>query len=245
MGRSGTSALARVLSLCGASLPGQLLGPNDGNPKGHWEPVEALKLNDEFLFVNGSTYHDPSLRLQETLVVDESHKAAFIERIAAFLNSCPQDRPVVLKKPRIVGLSDFWFEAARRCRFDIKVVIPVRHPGEVAGSLAKRDQASFELSNALWLKYNLLAERRSREWPRVFVEYLQPADGLAQGSRQDFARLVSSTRRPQRGCHPRISHQGSPSSTLRRRAGRGVRRSMGGDGLCGLLDGCAGRRCRH
>ena len=48
MARSGTSALARVLSFCGASLPGQLLGPNDRNQTGHWEPspiafVERLK----------------------------------------------------------------------------------------------------------------------------------------------------------------------------------------------------------
>jgi adenylylsulfate kinase len=77
----------------------------------------------------------------------------------------------VIKEPRIVALADCWFEAARRSAIDVKIVIPVRHPGEVAASLAKRDQTSFALSNALWLKYNLLAERRSRRFPRVFVEY--------------------------------------------------------------------------
>jgi glycosyltransferase involved in cell wall biosynthesis len=171
MARSGTSALSRVLSLCGGALPEQLLGPNHGNPTGHWEPLEALQLNEEFLYSNGSTFYDPSLRLHEEGVVGDADKSAFIDRIVSFFDSCPHDRPLVLKEPRIVGLSDYWFEAARRSGFDAKVVIPVRHPQEVAGSLADRDQASFELSNALWLKYNLLAERSSRHLPRVFVEY--------------------------------------------------------------------------
>ena len=68
-------------------------------------------------------------------------------------------------------LSELWFEAARRGGFAIKVAIPVRHPNEVAASLGARDRVSFELSSVLWLKYNLLAERGSREFPRVFVEY--------------------------------------------------------------------------
>ncbi len=171
MGRSGTSALARVLSLCGAWLPDQLLGPTDGNPKGHWEPLEALRLNEEFLVANGSTYYDPSLRLQDDGSLDGADKSAFIDKIATFLDSLPHARPAVIKEPRIVALADFWFEAARRSSIDVKIIIPVRHPSEVAASLAKRDGTSVELSNALWLKYNLLAERSSRIYPRVFVEY--------------------------------------------------------------------------
>ncbi len=33
MGRSGTSALTRVLSLCGGTLPAKLVGANAGNPR--------------------------------------------------------------------------------------------------------------------------------------------------------------------------------------------------------------------
>jgi adenylyl-sulfate kinase len=171
MARSGSSALARVLSLCGAWLPERLLGANDGNPTGHWEPLEALHLNEEFLFAQGSSYYDPSLRLQVDRSFGEDDKAAFIDKIGTFLDSLPPQRPAVIKEPRIVALADFWLEAARRSSIDVKIIIPVRHPGEVAASLAKRDQTSLELSNALWLKYNLLAERSSRNLPRVFVEY--------------------------------------------------------------------------
>jgi hypothetical protein len=64
-----------------------------------------------------------------------------------------------------------WFEAARLAGFDIAVVIPVRHPQEVIASSAATFLASPELTSALWLKFNLLAERDSRGLPRVFVEY--------------------------------------------------------------------------
>ena len=46
MHRSGTSALARVLNLCGAFLPAKLKPPKLGvNPKGFWEPEAVLDLN--------------------------------------------------------------------------------------------------------------------------------------------------------------------------------------------------------
>jgi hypothetical protein len=56
-------------------------------------------------------------------------------------------------------------------------VIAVRHPHEVIGSLEKRAarqnyvEASPALTSAWWLKYTLLAERDTRDVPRVFVEY--------------------------------------------------------------------------
>jgi hypothetical protein len=170
MGRSGTSALARLLSLCGAYLPEPLLSAGPGNLSGYWEPLEALKLNDEFLFNHGATWYDPTLELQSEVDFGKEEQEAFIGKISAFLEACPAGL-MVLKEPRIAALSDFWFEAARRSDVAAKVVIPVRHPDAVAASLAERDKVTFELASALWLKYNLLAERRSRSLPRVFVEY--------------------------------------------------------------------------
>src|SRR5262249_35192671 len=58
-----------------------------------------------------------------------------------------------------------------RIGFRIAVVVAVRHPVEVAASLRARDGVPVELANTLWIKYNGLAEQRSREVPRVFVEY--------------------------------------------------------------------------
>lgn len=184
MGRSGSSALARVLSLCGCGLPGELVGATEANPLGHWEPHDALNLNDAFLSVHGASWHDPTLRLQGEILIDAGRRATYVAKIREFLLSLPRAPLAVIKEPRITALSEYWFEAARELGFPIGVVIPVRHPQEVAASLEARDRAPPELSSALWLKYNLLAERQSRGVARVFVDYLELlTDWRAQISR--------------------------------------------------------------
>jgi hypothetical protein len=169
--RSGTSALTRVLSLCGAALPAGLVGAMPDNPLGHWEPRKAIVLNEAILRRHGSTVFDPTLRLQEEGAFDAQGKAACIAEIRAFLTTLPTAPLVVIKDPRITLLIGVWFEAARLAGFDIAVVIAVRHPQEVIASIAARISASPELSSALWLKFNLLAETHTRGLPRVFVEY--------------------------------------------------------------------------
>jgi hypothetical protein len=171
MGRSGTSALARALSLCGGVLPATLLGADDSNPKGYWEPQDALHFNDEFLTRHGSTWFDPTLQWQSEVVVSGAERDAYLDRIKAFLRGLPPGSMHIIKEPRITALSDFWFDAARQLGFALAAAVPVRHPEEVSASLAARYRMSPELATALWLKYNLLAERHSRGLPRVFIEY--------------------------------------------------------------------------
>jgi hypothetical protein len=59
VGRSGTSALVRVLNLLGAALPSETLGAGSGNERGHWEPLSILALSEEILSVHGSDWFDP------------------------------------------------------------------------------------------------------------------------------------------------------------------------------------------
>jgi hypothetical protein len=171
MGRTGSSALTRLISLCGAQLPAELFGPDPSNPAGHWEPLAALQLNDAFLHGRGATWWDPTLRLQHPDAISAADAEIMTGRIESFLNACPAAPVVVIKEPRIVALSALWLAAAKRSGFTIKAAIPVRHPDEVAASLAARDGVGPELASVLWLKYSLLAERSSRQLPRVFVEY--------------------------------------------------------------------------
>jgi hypothetical protein len=169
--RSGTSALTRVLSLCGATLPAGLAGADRNNPRGYWEPRASLHLNDTILRRHGSAVFDTSLRLQEEGGFDAEDKAACIADIRPFLSTLPAAPLVVIKDPRITLLSGVWFEAARLAGFDIAVVIAVRHPQEAIASGTKAFLASPELTSAIGLKFNLLAERDTRGLPRVFVEY--------------------------------------------------------------------------
>lgn len=175
-GRSGTSALARVLSLCGAAVPTGLLGATNDNPRGFWEPRVAIHLNESILRSQRSSAYDLSLRAPDGSVRPEK-KDVWIRKITRFFSGLPAAPLVVVKEPKITALTGLWFEAARLAGFDVAAVIAMRHPAESTASIEERAsrqnyvQSSPELGSAWWLKYTLLAERDTRGVPRVFVEY--------------------------------------------------------------------------
>lgn len=169
--RSGTSALARVLSLCGGALPSAIVGDMPDDPRGHWAPRSANLINEKILRRMGSSGLDPTLRLQEEGAFDTAERASCIEEIRTFLTTLPATPLLVIKDQRITSLSGMWFEAADVAGFDVASVIVVRHPKEVLTAATKPGSALPEVSNALWLKVNLLAEADTRGAPRVFVEY--------------------------------------------------------------------------
>lgn len=171
--RSGSSALTRVLSLCGCTLPQLVLGPQPWNPRGNWDPVNVLKLNTEFLLQHDTALGDPSMRIQE-IAVDAAEKERFIGSIVDILAEESHESPRVIKEQCITELMDFWLSAAQRAGLAPKIMIPVRHPSAVLKSVAAARGTygpATELTLSMWLKYNLLAERHSRHLPRVFVEY--------------------------------------------------------------------------
>lgn len=173
--RSGTSALTRVLALCGGTLPAAMLGADANNPLGYWEPRAAISLNETILHRLGTHWYDPSLRLQDAGSPDADNKAC-VAKVARYLSTLPAAPLVVIKEPRITTLSDLWFDAARMAGFDVAAVIAVRHPQEVISSIAKSWGVSPALGSALWLKCNILAERNTRGVPRVFVDYANLLD---------------------------------------------------------------------
>lgn len=176
-GRSGTSALTRVLSFCGAALPTGLLGAIADNTRGCFEPREAISLNEAILRRAGRSGYDLKLRTADDGTAGAETNAANIDKIKAYLTKLPTAPVVVIKEPKTTAIIEVWFEAARRAGFEVAAVIAVRHPAECVGSVAKRARrqnyvrASPELVSAWWLKYSLLAERDTRGVRRVFVEF--------------------------------------------------------------------------
>jgi hypothetical protein len=176
-GRSGTSALTRVLSLSGAALPPGLLGATSENPRGFFEPRAVIHLNQAILHDHGSSGYDTALEPQDQAAFDVERNAGWVKKIKKYLAGLPAAPVVVIKEPKTTLVSGIWFEGARQAGFDVAAVIAVRHPEEIIGSLEKRAgqqnyvESSPELTCAWWLKYTLLAERGTRSVPRVFIEY--------------------------------------------------------------------------
>lgn len=213
MARSGTSALTRVLSLCGGTLPAGMVGGFAGNPAGYWEPRKAVCLNEAILRRYGSAGYDPSLRLQLDGALDAADKVACISKIGKYLRTLPTAPLVVIKDPQITALSELWFEAARLAGFDIATAIAVRHPEEVIQSFGERRPGNPRaLSAALWLRYSLLAEKGTRGLPRVFVEYANLLDDWHKEVKRISATLPFDLAAPDEGAiedflEPSLQHQ--------------------------------------
>lgn len=175
--RSGTSALTRMLSLLGASLPRNLYAAGLGNETGHWEPEAAIRLNDQILDLAGSPVNDVFGPSAEWL--QQPAAQAFVDRLKDLIADEYGDDPLfVLKDPRISLLFPLWRAALARLDIRCVAVVVARNPVEVARSLAERqglagDMQSWPLERGglLWLRYNLAAEEHTRSVDRAFCDY--------------------------------------------------------------------------
>lgn len=177
MHRSGTSALARMLSLLGASLPRNLNPAGLGNEIGHWEPEAAVRLNDQILDLAESPVNDVQGPSSEWL--QRPAAQAFIDRLKDLIVDEYGDDPLfVLKDPRISLLFPLWRAALAKLEIRCVAVVISRNPMEVALSLAKRQSLAgdwqswpLERGGLLWLRYNLAAEEHTRDVDRAFCDY--------------------------------------------------------------------------
>ena len=169
MHRSGTSALARVMNLLGYDIPGEIDTNTHHNASGHWEPVAFVALNMHILAELGSDWCE--LRLPEATAIDtisDQTRTAINEYADASFGA---HDTIVIKDPRVCYTLPLWLDAVRRRGDTALVLLPYRHPVEVAKSLAARDGMELNIGLALWLCSMLSAEFYSRGTPRCAVGF--------------------------------------------------------------------------
>jgi hypothetical protein len=170
MHRSGTSAMTRVLNLMGGALPRKLKRGSGANEPGFWEGRSIVRAHEAMLESLGSSWDDVRelpvgwLELEST----RAHEDALLELLRADFAEAPI---FVVKDPRVSRLVPLWVRLLGRFEAEPTFVIMVRHPLEVARSLASRSGFDDEKSLRLWLIHEVEAERYSRGFPRVFVTY--------------------------------------------------------------------------
>jgi hypothetical protein len=179
MHRSGTSALTRTVSLLGASLPRDLVGPNEGNPHGHWEPQGIVELNDRMLADGGSEVYSIADISEEWF--KSPRAASFAEEAKDVLQkSFGGDPMIVLKDPRVALLLPIWHKALEELGYRCVHLLPLRHPDNVTESLRRRhlktipyDAWPTPRGQAVWLRYTIASVVRTRDLPRSFVNYAE------------------------------------------------------------------------
>ncbi|MGB8647678.1 MAG: sulfotransferase [Anaerolineae bacterium] len=150
MHRSGTSMVARLLNLSGLFLgrDEDLINPEPDNPEGYWENRRFVQLNDALLAACGGAWDLPPTF---TPGWEKSERVAplradAVRLIAEFDGASRWG----WKDPRTSLTLPFWQELCP----DLRVVICVRNPLEVARSLYRRGYNSNIYSFRLWQIYH-------------------------------------------------------------------------------------------
>ena len=159
MHRSGTSFLTDCIEVLGFTLPEDRSGPSTDNPKGHFEPQAVVHLNDDLMRRRGGWWG----RIAPITV--NADPAA----MEAVLEDSFGDAPrIVIKDPRMSLLMAAWRPFLEE-RGPLSAVIALRHPGEIATSLARRNAMGADMVYLSWIAYTLGALEGSRGLPRGLV----------------------------------------------------------------------------
>jgi hypothetical protein len=147
-GRSGTSGIARAFVKAGffAGADGDVLGPAESNPVGHYEPLPVLELNESLLRELGRSWWADAPASEEQL----TYRADVISRLKGVLDgliASANGAPVVVKEPRINSLLPLWQPVIEGI---LHPVLALRDPAEVALSHAHRDGISVSHALATW-----------------------------------------------------------------------------------------------
>jgi hypothetical protein len=150
MHRSGTSMVAHLLHECGLYLGPEtdLIPPTPDNPDGHWENKKFVDLNDQILHLFGGGWDcPPALPVSWE---QEGKLSPLKEKAESLLQEFVGREPWGWKDPRNCLILPLWLQLLP----ELKVVLCLRNPIEVALSLRRRGLSSYSLGFRLWKTYN-------------------------------------------------------------------------------------------
>ncbi len=183
MHRSGTSMIARLLNLCGLYLgpEDRILPPQPDNPAGFWENRDMCILNEAILQKLGGGWD--FLPPEAKSGWERSHDLDALREIAEkLIKIFSVQEPWGWKDPRFCFTLPFW----QSLLTESKVVVSLRHPLEVAGSLMKRNGLSRAFGLYLWLEYNQCLLDQTKPEQRLVTHY----DTYFINPQQELHRLV-------------------------------------------------------
>lgn len=175
MHRSGTSAVCGVLSELGGVRPLHEMPPSPHNEKGYFESAVISSILDRMLESAGLQWFDWE-QLPASWRESASCESFVTELAEAVHEDFPGVAPFILKDPRICRFTDVWLAVLKRLEVQPVVVLPYRHPAEVAQSLKARDGFPVAHSLLMWMRHILDAEVASRTTERSFVNFADLMD---------------------------------------------------------------------
>lgn len=171
MHRSGTSLTARMCERMGAYLgeADELNGPALGNPDGHFENIEIVRINNNILrFCNREWYSLEAL--------DPDYNSPQIIKAMEEIKSCirkllEKSEKAAIKDPRISVMLPLWDKVLKELKVEVDYIWVFRNPLEVMESLRKRNGYSSKHSLLLWVHYNLSILKFLKEKEYLLINY--------------------------------------------------------------------------
>ncbi len=199
MHRSGTSALARILNLMGCYFGSEDVSAGVGydNPKGFWERLDVVELNNLILNAAGGSWWDMekfdsgSIKGEELDDIDR--------QIGNIILKLDAHRPWFIKDPRLGPVLFFWLSRLENPLF----LLATRSPFQVARSLEKRNGIPVDYGLMLWEYYTLITFVHLGRQPFIPLSYesflRDPYPSVLQLYRDLVEKGVSGLRLPDRG----------------------------------------------
>ncbi len=183
MHRSNSSVLSLMLGGCGVDLgpPSEDFPPHEqDNPDGYGENVPTVRLNDAVLKALGGAWNAPPAPPADWNADRRLKRVR--KKAETLLRKRAAQEPWGWKDPRNCLTLPFWRSVAR---ID-KIIIPVRHPLEVAESLQVARGIAFADGLRLWEIYN----RRITEAAAPEERLICHADALCRDPEAELSRVV-------------------------------------------------------
>ena len=178
MHRSGTSAIAGALRLCGAWVgeEAELTGTNVENPHGFWERRDMRRICDRLLHTAGADWW--KVASFDPLAIPHAILAEQRREFGKVISALDEHETWVVKEPRLCLL----LPVLRDYITDPVCIYIFRNPLEVARSLQMRNGFGIAAGLALWEVYNRRALSASENLPCVLVSHqslmLHPVETL-------------------------------------------------------------------
>lgn len=199
MHRAGTSVTSKLLNVLGVYLGPQrelIEARGENNPKGFYENRAFVRLNAELLQSAGGIWKQPP-SLPPGWERDPALEHVR-ERAAAMLESTFGGAPLWgWKDPRSALTLPFWQTLLPNMRY----VVCVRNPLDVAASLARRNQIPRAQAYDVWLRYLVASIIHTAGKPRMFVFF----EDYFEDWRPQVARLAEFIGHPERARRPDVA----------------------------------------
>jgi hypothetical protein len=182
MHRSGTSMIARMLNLCGLYLgeEGDLHEAQADNPEGFWEHKRFQDVNDKILHLFGGAWDTPPNLPNDWL--NDPRLAPIKEEATNLVQEFAGHEHWGWKDPRNSLVLPFWTSLIP----DLKVLVSLRNPLDVAASLTKRGYASQTFGITLWTTYETVLEEQLNPNNSLWTHY----SSYFAAASEEIARVV-------------------------------------------------------